>query len=1808
MNKRKILILSLLTAILLIGLLFCSQVWAEEVTQDQTGLAEATPEMSISSSESAQTSSAELSPVGTVDTTGEVTDETTSPADPTIGQPSEELENSTSGTGIVDENSTPADSDSDTGTAHLPSPEGETDDGQTTGEEAVAPEEDANSVSVEGFSEGETANEPAINLVDPRVLVIHSSTSTKMTNDAAHNIMRLIDGENYKEKGLSERLVNFDIRTTTQIGQMSPDELKSLIENADIVICEWMFEPGLSNFKNVINANPDIVKNKPNKIFLVLQSYLELTKLSQINGKLLFDGVPDSIIGDTSKKGTILYDLKNANTERLNDYKAKYYPQISDWIDAGLYFAQGGTVNYENQFKWLLKKYTELNGDKWPPDWNPAPPYTLPKEMLYRDGKIFTSLGEYLAQYPLDPSKPTVGIVEYTSPMLAGNMDHFQSMIDKLTEKDLNVIPVVGAYSGTIGDQPVNIYSAMVKFFTGAPSTAEYEANPQNYPSKIDALVSFFYFSLGSGFVDQTNQFLANINVPVFRAMTSTKRTEGEWLASDDGLLWSDTYYQIAIPETQGIIEPIFVATTEKEMDPITGAEWVSYKAIPKRIERLVNRVYNLLQLRIMDNADKRIALIYYNYPPGKQNIGASYLAVPASILEILQRLKQEGYNVGEIPQSVDEFVSIMLERGINVANWAPGILEELANNPNTILWDVDEYIAWFENLDSIAKKQLVEGPVGYIEEITKVGVKYGATDETAKAATINTIEKWTQEMISLANTYPEKSQQAIEQINKMSSALKQIMDGEDAWDAFYEAKNTFLALAIPGLIGWGEPPGNVMVVKKDGKEYFVIPGMFFGNLFIGPEPQRGWEADASKFYHSTVVPPPHQYLAWYAWVNEVFDAHAQVHVGRHATYEWLPRKQVALASFDYPDIMIADTPSVYIYIVDGVGEGLQAKRRGYAVIIDHLTPPLKTTTLYGEFVELKGLVDDYEKTPADNPMKEEYKTKIKEKIKELNLCTDLGIEDPNNITDEDIEKLHEYLMNLQQTLMPYGLHTFGKSWTDAEIALLAAAMVSADGGIDSPSLQRLLAQENGWDFDNLTLDQAEKLNNRAQEWMLLLITGQKAAADLTSKPQLQMKLNEAKGYADKIRASFGSELDALIEGLSGGYITPSSANDPIRNPEAIPTGKNFYGISENLLPTKVAWSLGKKLADMALSQLESIPEKIAAVVWCVETARDDGTMVSFVLRILGIEPTWTRAGSTDKMKATSLSTLLSDLNAMRASKGLSPLTERPRIDVVVTTSGLFRDLFGRLLINMDRSFRVALAASYDKIVEQYPDLQPSLDYALQPLIDAKYTGFKGNDPIEQNYIAKHWIELTQKYVDLGIPANDAGELAITRIFAPPVGDYGAGVNKAVEQSWTWENRDQVADVYLNRMSHSYSERGWGNTNIDLFKDLLQGITIAYHSRSTNLYGVLDNDDYYDYYGGLSMAIEKVNNGQAPSLNVLYYANPANPQVTSLLQFMTREMRTRYYNPEWIQGMMDEGYSGARTISNKFVAYLWGWQVTNPNMVQDWMWNEVTDVYVRDKYNLGVSEWLSQGKNAYAMISITGTLLTAAQKGFWQADEVTLKEIANTWANLIAQHGPSCCDCSCGNIAMMKWATSFVNSNLLLALHQALLTATGQSILTPEQLEALLPKPEQPPVVSPGHPPETSAPTTPVTRETPAGIAAMPGIQEALREVVEAAAMAPVVSPGTRPSETPRAYAAQVSPPISAGETPAEAGKAPSPGPSAGEKRAYEVKKAGVGTPAPGRGWIPLAAILGVLLFVSLGVIGYFKESILAFLIRIMRR
>ena len=338
-------------------------------------------------------------------------------------------------------------------------------------------------------------------------------------------------------------------------------------------------------------------------------------------------------------------------------------------------------------------------------------------------------------------------------------------------------------------------------------------------------------------------------------------------------------------------------------------------------------------------------------------------------------------------------------------------------------------------------------------------------------------------------------------------------------------------------------------------------------------------------------------------------------------------------------------------------------------------------------------------------------------------------------------------------------------------------------------------------------------------------------------------------------------------------------------------------------------------------------------------------------------------------------------------------------------------------------------------------ELKEALDFVMEGI---GYYG-AGKESLDDNYVAKHWVEDCLYYLSRGYNSTYAGECAITRIFAPPNGDYGAGISKLVSMSWTWNDTDELAEFYLGRMGNMYSKNYWGDTNPEVFLRALSNSEMIVTSRNTNQYGVLDNDDFFDYWGGLSMAVEKIS-GKTPRMNVLMYANKNNAYIATLEEVMYQEIASRYDNPAWISGMMNEGYSGARYMSNKFVTNLYGWQVTRPSAVSDDLWNRVYDTYYNDKYGLGVTDWLKSGNNAYSFISMSGTMLTAAYEGYWNADPTTLRNLANSWAQATIQNGVACCDCSCGNIAMMQWAVQYVNPDILAQLMPKLYEATKNPV------------------------------------------------------------------------------------------------------------------------------------------------------------------
>ncbi|QTA90827.1 cobaltochelatase subunit CobN [Desulfonema magnum] len=709
----------------------------------------------------------------------------------------------------------------------------------------------------------------------------------------------------------------------------------------------------------------------------------------------------------------------------------------------------------------------------------------------------------------------------------------------------------------------------------------------------------------------------------------------------------------------------------------------------------------------------------------------------------------------------------------------------------------------------------------------------------------------------------------------------------------------------------WGKVEDSKMMIK-DGS--FVMPAVMLGNVVILPEPSRGWGDDPMKLYHDPTVYPHHQYIAAYLWLKYEFNADAMIHLGTHATHEWLPGKQAGLSDSCPPEVLITDIPNLYPYIVDDVGEGIQAKRRGRGVIIDHLTPPLKESGLYHEYAELYDLISSYNRSVSVKSETSEAKLeKIKQKAVKMGIDKDLEIK---VFDEEGIEEIEHYLLEVKTNFMPYGMHTFGKSF---------------DGDALEDMVKCVLKRNDDVNPDDLR-----------------------------------------KGFA----ASGPREINHLIKGLNGGYIPSGEGNDPVRNPSAIPTGKNFFGFDPDKIPSKVAWELGKKAAEdiieKHLKEKKTYPEKVAVVVWATETIRNEGINESTILYLMGMKPVWDKSGRVKRVEVIPGREL-----------------KRPRIDVLINPSGLYRDLFPNMLLFLDDAVQKA---------------------AVQEDIE--------------NLIRKHTEEMRSHLIASGMDEKEADLFSKIRIFTEKPGTYGTGVSEMTSASGVWESDEEIVKVYENRVGFAFGLGKWGEPAQEVFKNNLKHVNTAIHSVSSNVYGTMDNDDVFQYLGGLSLAVKK-ESGETPDTLISMQRDPEKAEIEDVAKTIGRELRSRYFNPKWIEGMKKEKYAGAREIE-KFVEYMWGWQVTVPYAVDKTKWEQTYEVYVEDKYGLDIKEFFNK-ENPWAYQSVTARMLETVRKKYWQADEKVTQKLAVEYALNVVEKGVACCDHTCNNPVLNQMVVNIIS-------------------------------------------------------------------------------------------------------------------------------------------------------------------------------------
>ncbi len=755
----------------------------------------------------------------------------------------------------------------------------------------------------------------------------------------------------------------------------------------------------------------------------------------------------------------------------------------------------------------------------------------------------------------------------------------------------------------------------------------------------------------------------------------------------------------------------------------------------------------------------------------------------------------------------------------------------------------------------------------------------------------------------------------------------------------------------------WDRPERDPHV--RDGA--LMVSGLQLGSIFVGIQPARGYERDPLASYHDPDLVPPHAYLAFYAWLRNTFRAHAVVHVGKHGNLEWLPGKSVALGPNCWPDALLGPMPHLYPFIVNDPGEGSQAKRRSQAVVVDHLVPPLTRAETYGPLRELEVLVDEYYQAITLDPRRADLlRKRIWTAAAEAHLVQELGLpgREPG-IDDADwLVSLDAYLCELKESQIRDGLHVFGRSpegalRSDTLVALARHSPLGATGPTGAPGsmglLQGLSRALLGADFDPLDGDWASPwlgskpaalaqcsddvwrthgdTRERLELYARALIEGHEAppqeCASLLAKVHEQL--------APALDQCGPRELDGLLSGLAGRFVPPGPSGAPTRGrPDVLPTGRNFFSVDVRSVPTQTAWALAQRAAERLVERHVQdhgeYPTCIGLSIWGTATMRTGGDDVAQALALMGVRPVW------------------DDQSARVVDSEILPLSAlgRPRVDVVLRISGFFRDAFPELIILLDAAVRAVSAL---------------------------------DEPAEQNPLRARVLEDERALVERGTPEREAAERARWRIFGSKPGSYGAGLQGLIDQR-NWQHRSDLATAYLNWSGFAYASEARGTGARGMLELRLASVEAVLQNQDNREHDLLDSDDYYQFQGGMSAAVEVARGAPVPAY-VGDHSNPDAPRVRTLREEIQRVFRSRVINPKWISGVQRHGYKGAAEMAAT-LDFLFAYDATT-GVIEDYQYAMLADAYLLDEN----SQKFLRKHNPSALFEMTERLLEAIQREMW---------------------------------------------------------------------------------------------------------------------------------------------------------------------------------------------------------------------------------
>ncbi|KKG12250.1 cobalt chelatase [Methanosarcina sp. 2.H.T.1A.6] len=1139
------------------------------------------------------------------------------------------------------------------------------------------------------------------------------------------------------------------------------------------------------------------------------------------------------------------------------------------------YIIYGGKENFGNMLCYISKEVCGAEIEVKPPE-------KIPWDGLYHPDarEMFSSLREYLNWYGPRKDK-TVGLLISRTSWVNNDLEIEKTLIRDFETLGLSVIPVF-AYSlkdKELGSRGMN--EVIEDYFM------------ENGKPVIDSLVKLspFFIMSNKNKEDESScaergvELLQDLDVPVFQPVISHYVTLEQWQESKG--LSTEIGWGVALPEFEGVIEPIIIGAGKKE------GNYIGRAPIQERCSKLAARVLKWINLRKKPVNRRKIAFILHNRPcTGVEgSVGdAANLDSLESVARILNRMQEAGYAVNSPLDGRELIETILNRKAISEFRWTP--INEIVKNGGVLAFvEKGEYEQFFNTLSPNVRQRMIEG--------------------------------------------------------------------------------------------WGNPPGeevNGIPAAMVYENKIVVTGVQYGNAVVCVQPKRGCagarcDGKVCKILHDPDVPPTHQYLATYRYLENTFGADVLVHVGTHGTLEFLPGKGVGLSGDCYPDIGIGTIPHLYIYNSDNPPEGTIAKRRSLACLIDHMQTVMTSGGLYGSLEELDRLLGEYEQVKYDKGRAHALKHLILDEIKKSNLDSEIKA-DHQTPFEEIIRKAHEALGKIRNSQIHNGMHIFGQLPEGEKKVEFINSILRYDDQEsvgNRVSIRRMIAGLLGLDLDELISDQSlisangksngqrlEEIDSLSKDFIRTFISNPEKEPDRIIKEVLSgqnfagqsFEVQSTNPTSSRIAAAIcerildlesridaSLEIEALLHGFEGGYIPAGPSGLIMRGrDDVLPTGRNFYSLDPKRVPTKAAWRVGQQLSgvliDKHLREEGRYPENVAFYWMANDIMWADGEGMAQIMSLLGVEPLLLGNGRL---------------------KGFSviPLEElgRPRIDVTIRISGILRDNF--------------------------PNCLEVIDEAIQAVASL-------DEPEDMNYPRKH----SHRMIEEGADSREA----TLRIFSSKPGTYSAGVQLAVYAS-AWKDEKDLADIFLYWNGYAYGKDVKGQEAHTQLASSLKTVDATFNKVVSDEYDLLGCCCYFGVHGGLTAAAK-----QASGRDVkVYFGDTREPQhveVRDMADELRRVVRTRLLNPKWIEGMRQHGYKGAQDISKR-VGRVYGWEASTQE-VDDWIFDDITKAFVLDEEMRRFFE----KNNPYALEEMSRRLLEAQSRGLWNPDPQVFEDLKNSYLEI----------------------------------------------------------------------------------------------------------------------------------------------------------------------------------------------------------------